>query len=540
MSYLAIGATTQAIVELLTRKLNKPALLGSTASFTVSTLPPDDDRVGENTGLNLYLYRITESAFLKNFDWPGDRNNPAGGGKPALAVTLNYLLTAYTKKVANSFQDDITAHQLLGNAMSILHDNPVLNDVHDGDFDSDLDTNFAPELRDAFDKIKVTLLPTSMDEFSKIWTGLGKAYRLSMAYEVSLVQIAPLTARTAPKPPPQVALLGINTLGTPMLVTVEPSSGPAGSSITLRGSGFAMPGATTRVFVGGVTFEQESLDLVAGDTIQLTLPDALIGGPNVAIAVECQGRQSSPVGFRVEPWIQSLVPLRGTTGIPLRFSCDTAPASVTLDGVAAASTYDAATKTVEVVVPAAIATNGPKAVVAAIPGPRRSNALTFELLPRVTGVTVISGGVPVTTTLTVQGDRLAGSDVRVQYGELLLSKGENLDPAQVQIVLDRPLASDSPVSVLVDGHQSETFPPGLDRIDPSTAPAGEWVTLLGHGLSGTSVVVHFGTTSQDLGAQPFARAVRVTVPGSLSPGSVDVSVTVDGVDTGSASLTVSA
>src|SRR6266498_227717 len=189
MTFMAIGAVTKAIAGLIEKKMNKPPLMGASTTVKVTTLPPDDDRVDQENGINLFLFRVIESPFGKNDDWRGDRNS-AGNKRPPLALTLQYLLTAYAKKSSGPARDDdITAQQLLGNALLILHEYPVLNDVHDGDFDADLDTQFAPELRDSFEKIKITMAPTTMEEFSKIWTGLSKAYRLSVAYEVSLVQI---------------------------------------------------------------------------------------------------------------------------------------------------------------------------------------------------------------------------------------------------------------------------------------------------------------------------------------------------------------
>ena len=41
MSYLAVGSVTQSIAALLLSKLNKPPLMGATATFRVTTLPPD-------------------------------------------------------------------------------------------------------------------------------------------------------------------------------------------------------------------------------------------------------------------------------------------------------------------------------------------------------------------------------------------------------------------------------------------------------------------------------------------------------------------
>ena len=463
MSYLAIGATTQALVELLTRKLNKPALLGSNATFTISTLPPDDDRVGENTGLNIYLYRIVESPFHKNMDWRGSPSSPDGARRPALTVTLNYLLTAYTKKIASSFRDDITAHQLLGNAMSILHDYPVLNDIHDADFDADVDVQFAPELRDSFEKLKVTLLPASLDEFSKIWTGFAKAYRLSMAYEVSLVQLPPLTGREAPRPRPQRAVLQVTTLGPPLLLSVDPAAAAVGDPIQLKGVDFSGPGRATAVFVGETRVDQESFSSLSADTIVFALPSILSSGPTTNISVERDGQRSAPLAFRIRPWIAGLSPVRGVAGIPTRFSCQVPSGqsvSVTVGGVSAPAAFDASSNTVTATIPAASA-SGAKPLVATVSGPpaRSSNALSFEVLPSITSVALTTSATPASSTVTITGEGLSGTEVEVNYGGLLVTKRANGDFSQIQVTVDRILATNVPVSVLVDGSKSPVFHP---------------------------------------------------------------------------------
>ena len=123
MSYLAIGAVTKALTELLSRKLNRPPIMGTT-TFRVTALPPDDDRIADDAGLNLFLYKVAESPTAKNMDWRAHGAAPFGNGKPPLMLTLNYMMTAYAKKTGGTAQDDIATQQLLGNAMAILHEFP--------------------------------------------------------------------------------------------------------------------------------------------------------------------------------------------------------------------------------------------------------------------------------------------------------------------------------------------------------------------------------------------------------------------------------
>jgi|GEM_PF-1045749 len=543
MSYLAIGSVTTAMAELLSKKLNKPPLMGG-ATFRVTILPPDDDRVSEENGVNLFLYKVTESPFAKNMNWRGDRVGPINGDRPGLVLSLNYLLTAYAKKTGAAAQDDITAHQLLGNSMAIFHDYPVLNDVHDGDFDAGLDSQFAPELRNSFEKVKISLLPISMDEFSKIWTGLSKAYRLSVAYEVSLVEIGPTIPRTGPAPAIQRTLVQTQAFTTPQITSVEPSSGPAGAQVKIKGQGFQSPGTDTVVTVGGVDFSPSDLISLSANEIDLVIPESLVGGPKVPIVVTVQGNQSPPATYQVVPWINRVVPLRGIPGIPVSIDFTVpsgATVAVEIDGQAATTTVDPTGKLVTAIVPMAIASNGAKSVVLILNdgSPKRSNALSFEVLPLITAVNLAVSPPPVKTTITLTGERLNGTDVAARVAGLLITKGTNATATQLVVQVDRVLAVTTPVSALVDGRESNALPSQLNQIIPAAAFAGDMVTLAGSGLSGRNVSVTFGATNVPLGPQSFASQFSVRVPPALAAGPVQVKATIDGRDTNSVSFTVS-
>jgi hypothetical protein len=533
MSYLAIGLVTQAIAELLEKKLNKPPLLGAT-TLQVATLPPDDDRVDRENGVNLFLYRVSESPFAMNVNWRGDRVSP-GLNRPPVPLTLHYMMTAYSKKGAGTVRDDVTSHQILGNAIAILHEHPVLNDVHDSDFDADLDTQFAPELRNAFEKIKVTHTAISMEEFSKIWTGFSKAYRLSVAYEVSLVQVAPLVPAAMPGPPVQDLRLAVETLAAPIITAIEPEAGPASAEIVLKGSAFTAQGKTTIVNAGEFEIEEADLIRVSDREIAFRLPPALQRGPRQLITVTVGGIESAPASYEVRPWISAIQPLRGITGVPLtipfelpagatvsaEFDRQPAPAAVSPDG-----------KLVRIIVPD-ITANGhkPVALIVNDGADRRSNERLFEVLPVIESVAVSSAGTPVKTTVTVTGRRLKGQSVQVRYGRILISKGENLSETQVTAEVTRALPADQQVSVIVDGRESPSWPPRLDRIEPAQAAPGSEVSLFGGGLTGEDVIVRFGATDARIGGHAYASRIVVTVPAGLPAGGVKVKASVDGDET---------
>jgi hypothetical protein len=466
MSYLAIGAVTKAVAELLSKKMNKPALLGN-AVPKVTALPPDDERVGENDGVNLFLYRLSVNPFFSNTGWRGDKQNPSGAKRPPLALTLHYLLTAYAKKADGASLDDITAHQLLGNAMTILHEYPVLNDVHDGDFDASLDAQFAPELRDSFEKIKVSIVPTTTtEEFSKIWTGFSKGIRLSVLYEVSLAQIAPAAPSPRPAPPVQGIQLNVASRGVPVVEAVSPPEGAAGTQITVKGSGLKAQGRQTVVRFGDVQLDESDFVRCTPDELVFVVPSSLQRGPRVQLTVDSGAGESAPAFFEVRPWVNSIQPLRGIGGVPLTIPFEAAEGTalaVEFDGQTIPVTYDEAAQVVRASVPDSVASSGLKPVVLLVGSDpvRRSNARLFELMPQLETVNVTTQDSPAQTTIAVTGKRLAGNAVHLRYGELLIRKGENADAAQLQVSVPRILQSGMPVSVLVDNRESNRLPPLL-------------------------------------------------------------------------------
>ena len=81
MSYEAINQVTRGLRRLLVTQLTQ------ISPNAVVTLLPPGDQLPEVSGINLYLYRVSESPFTKNRDWPGDRATPPTN-RPALRQML--------------------------------------------------------------------------------------------------------------------------------------------------------------------------------------------------------------------------------------------------------------------------------------------------------------------------------------------------------------------------------------------------------------------------------------------------------------------
>lgn len=194
-SALAIAAVTASLKDLLNDGLMDHDL-STIGSFSVTAQPPDRITTGqtETNQLNLFLYQVTANPGWRNVGLPSRDGSGARISNAPLALDLHYLLSAYGSQ-------DLNAEVLLGYAMQLLHENPVLTRQQlrvalgspspvDG---SMLHGPFGPlsavDLADQVEMIKVTPVFLNTEDLSKLWTAMQSRYRPSMAYLVSVVLI---------------------------------------------------------------------------------------------------------------------------------------------------------------------------------------------------------------------------------------------------------------------------------------------------------------------------------------------------------------
>jgi hypothetical protein len=477
MSFAALNEVTRAL-----RMLLHSQLVQVSPSAVVTLLPPGAD-LPAVSGVNLYLYRVVESPSSKNRPWPGDRAT-GPSTRPALGLELSYLLTPLgTRPDDASFQLGDDAHTMLGVAMLALQENPVLNDVHIPGFDAD--TVLAPFLRQSYETIKVTLAPTSLEELSKIWVTINQPYRLSVAYEVALVQLTPTL------PPADnggiVVSTGVNviTLAAPCLSALTPATGAlarldAGNglvrnALTIEGFGLSFPGQVPTVRIGGQPVPVQPTPAPTDTSLTVLLPTDLDAGPQADVRVTLNGRTSPPLVLVASPWLASMTPIRSALdparpadlALTLRGNGFTvAPQAVRLEGpggTTSVTTFEPGGDDgrASVTLPTTLA-NGLYRVRLVVSDASRSvsNSRTLEVIPRLDrpiGLTQITvSGNPV-HRLTLTGARLNGRDVRVLLDGVAHGIGGNPDPAQMVITLGRLLTAGSyEVSVIVDGHASRS------------------------------------------------------------------------------------
>jgi hypothetical protein len=184
---LAVSAVTTTMRHLLEKGLAKELNSGN-----VTAMPPDKvDTSSIGSGqVNLFLYHVSYDAAWRNMNMP-NQVKPFETGFPPLPLVLNYLVTAYAKDDKNS---DFVSHGLLGKAMSVLHDHPLLgtDEIKAALADSNLS--------EQIERVRITPLPVSSDEMSKLWTTFQTNYRISAAYQVSVVLIESTRQPKTPLP----------------------------------------------------------------------------------------------------------------------------------------------------------------------------------------------------------------------------------------------------------------------------------------------------------------------------------------------------
>jgi hypothetical protein len=186
---LAIAAVTTTLRQLLQQRFNTDG----SSNVTVTTKPLDkarDNNANNGNQVNLFLYQTQINAAWRNMDIP-TQVKPGETGQSPLALNLYYLLTAYAQN--DDFPDPIS-HRLLGQAMSVFHDYPILSS-------EDIKT-VLPDY-DQVERVRITSQPLSLDELSKLWTTFQTQYRISVAYEVAVVLIE--STRPAKVPVPVLA-----------------------------------------------------------------------------------------------------------------------------------------------------------------------------------------------------------------------------------------------------------------------------------------------------------------------------------------------
>lgn len=165
--YSAISAVSESLRSILDASLT--SLLGAGQVKVTDLL---DDFAPSGTMLTLFLYDVSED--------PSARNRPPSRQvvgteillkKPPLALILRYMFTPWGGTPE-------TTQKILGRVMQVMHEDAILG--------SEV---LVDSLRRSGTALKVTMAPISLEDRTRIWNSLHKPYRLSLTYEVRVVNI---------------------------------------------------------------------------------------------------------------------------------------------------------------------------------------------------------------------------------------------------------------------------------------------------------------------------------------------------------------
>ena len=305
---LAIAAVTSTLRNFL------DAVQTDLPGTVVTVQPPNTARRDETrpNQLNLFLYQVMPNTGWRNQDLPSTRAGETGS--PPLALDLYYLLTAFGLN-----DDDALGHQLLGQAMSILHDHPVLNR------NSIRDALAGNDLHEQIEGIRITHEPISMDDLFKMWTTFQTEYRISVAYKATVVLINSQQALRAPVPVLNYNLTAQGNLLSPYPTITNirlPNNAPTirlGETLSIQGHHLSGDEVT-------VLFETERLNQALSltpsanateTTIEITLPNDNTAQTNwvaglyrvkVQVVNGNDIRETSTFAISIVPRITSLSP----------------------------------------------------------------------------------------------------------------------------------------------------------------------------------------------------------------------------------------
>jgi hypothetical protein len=122
--------------------------------------------------LTVFLYEIAEDPTSRNR--PPVRSlppDPPTTRKPPMALLLRYLITPWGGT-------QVTQHQMIGRALQVFYDDAIWTGEE-----------LTGSLAGTTDALQFTLTPLTLDQKSWIWYAIQKPYRLSLNYEVRVVNL---------------------------------------------------------------------------------------------------------------------------------------------------------------------------------------------------------------------------------------------------------------------------------------------------------------------------------------------------------------
>lgn len=313
-NFLAIATVTAALSDLV-----RTAIPPDLSNAVVTTVRPGGEAASTDPRVNVFLYQVTPNPNWQNVDLPTRRAAGDLMQRPQAALDLHYLLTF------SGADAQLEPQRILGSVVRTLHARPILTRALIRQSIAQPLFGFlaGSNLADAPELVKLTPLPLTLEELSKLWSIYFQTpYSLSVAYQASVVLIE---SDDSPREslPVRERNLYVVPFRQSIVEAVRSAAGegvPIGPQSAIVIAGRKLRGEVTQVRIGGLppitTFTESS------DTeIRLTLPAALTPGVHGLQVVhpammgtppaEHRGTESNLAPFVLHPVIR-----RNTDGTP--------------------------------------------------------------------------------------------------------------------------------------------------------------------------------------------------------------------------------
>ncbi|WP_330292148.1 DUF4255 domain-containing protein [Streptomyces sp. NBC_00576] len=204
---LAIAHVTQALAVLIENNLGPEF----DAAVTVETRKPPTEPSGEPT-IHVFLYQVTPNTSQRNNDLPTRAADGTLVKRPAAALDLHFLISAYGE------ENELVGQRLIGSVVRTLHEIPILpKDVIEQAGEKPYLAG--SDLLESAQRVRFTPTVMDVDETSKLWGMLYQTpYSLSVVYQAALVLIegrgTPVPAKPVQRP--DVRVLPFGAPGAPV------------------------------------------------------------------------------------------------------------------------------------------------------------------------------------------------------------------------------------------------------------------------------------------------------------------------------------
>ncbi|MCD9877600.1 DUF4255 domain-containing protein [Streptomyces guryensis] len=217
---LAIAHVTQALALLIENNVGPEF---GEAVKVEPRKPPADPQLEQPT-ISVFLYQVTPNSSLRNNDLPTRAADGTLVKRPAAALDLQYLISAYGD------ERELVGQRLIGSVVRTLHEIPVLpKDVIEQA--GERPYLAGSDLAEAAQRVRFTPTVMDVDETSKLWGMLYQTpYTLSVVYQATLVLIdgraTPVPGRPVERP--EVRVLPFGAPGAPVPPAAQPQGeGPS-------------------------------------------------------------------------------------------------------------------------------------------------------------------------------------------------------------------------------------------------------------------------------------------------------------------------